>query len=144
LRKLNPRARFTGWLSPEEVQKELGHARAFVFPSVFRETFGLSAAEGLARGLPVVASRQTAAEEFVQNGRNGLLFDHNSVDSLTRCLIALTDDVTVQRLGSAAYADYWKAPLTLENHLRHLAALYTRMLADRPVKPRSRKSQPAA
>ncbi len=139
LRKLNPCARFTGWLSPAEVQKELGHARAFVFPSVFRETFGLSAAEGLARGLPVVASRQTAAEEFVQNGRNGLLFDHNSVESLTRCLIALTDDATVQRLGCAAYADYWKAPLTLENHLQHLTALYTEMLTDRPVKQRSRK-----
>lgn len=131
LRKLNPRARFTGWLSPDDVQKELSQARAFIFPSVFRETFGLSAAEGLARGLPVIASRQTAAEEFVHDGRNGLLFDHNSVDSLAAQLSKLPDDALVRRLGANAYHDYWAAPFTLENHLRHLTTLYADLLVNR-------------
>lgn len=131
LRRLNPNARFTGWLTPTEVLAELQQARAFMFPSVFRETFGLSAAEGLARGLPVVASRQTAAEEFVHHERNGLLFEHNSVDSLTEQLATLTDDVRIQRLGATAYADYWRAPLTLQNHLQYLVAMYDDIHATR-------------
>jgi glycosyltransferase involved in cell wall biosynthesis len=135
LRRLNPRARFTGWLSPDRVLAELAQARAFVFPSVYRETFGLSAAEALARGLPVVATRGTAADEFIHHGRNGLLFERNSVDDLARQLRALSDDAVVQRLADNAYADYWAAPLTLENHLRELENLYTSILQPAAADP---------
>lgn len=128
LRRLCPTARFTGWLSPEGVLAELAQARAFVFPSVYRETFGLSAAEALARGVPVVASRGTAAEEFVHHDRNGYLFTHNSVDDLAAQLLKLGNDATVARLGSRAYSDYWDAPLTLENHLARLLAWYRSVL----------------
>lgn len=128
LRQAYPDARFTGWLPPEGVLRELAQARAFVFPSVYRETFGLSAAEALARGLPVVAARGTAAEEFVHHERNGLLFAHASADDLARQLARLADDALVERLGHTAYADYWSAPLTLDHHLRHLLAFYQSVL----------------
>lgn len=128
LRRLNPRARFTGWLSPDAVNAELSQARAFVFPSVYRETFGLSAAEALARGLPVVAARGTAADEFVHHDRNGLLFARNSVDELTAHLRALSDDAAVERLAGNAYADYWAQPFTLQNHLQHLQRFYSEVI----------------
>ncbi|WP_414663050.1 glycosyltransferase [Horticoccus sp. 23ND18S-11] len=128
LRRLCPTARFTGWLSPDGVLAELAEARAFVFPSVYRETFGLSAAEALARGLPVVASRGTAAEEFVHHDRNGFLFAHNSADDLAAQLQKLGDDATASRLGARAYSDYWDAPLTLEHHLSHLLPWYRSVL----------------
>lgn len=124
LRKLNPAARFTGWLTPEQLLTELSQARAFVFPSLFRETFGLSAAEALARGIPVIASRETAAEEFVHHNSNGLLFAHNSVDDLTAQLALLANDDTVARLGSAAYMKYWAAPLTADAHVDRLEKFY--------------------
>jgi glycosyltransferase involved in cell wall biosynthesis len=124
LRRLYPEARFTGWLSPERVLEELGRARAFVFPSVYRETFGLSAAEALARGIPVIASRGTAAEEFVHHGENGLLFRHNSVDDLAAQLALLVDDSLVTRLGSEAYRLYWEKPLTTQAHIACLEKLY--------------------
>jgi glycosyltransferase involved in cell wall biosynthesis len=124
LRRLYPGARFTGWLSPEGVLEELSRARAFVFPSVYRETFGLSAAEALACGIPVVASRGTAAEEFVIHGANGLLFAHNSVDDLAAQLCLLGDDALVRRLGAEAYRLYWERPLTTEVHVANLQRLY--------------------
>jgi glycosyltransferase involved in cell wall biosynthesis len=124
LRRLCPEATFTGWLTPERVLEELGRARAFVFPSVYRETFGLSAAEALARGVPVIASRGTAAEEFVLHGQNGLLFEHNSVDDLAKQLALLADDGMVRRLGSEAYRIYWEKPLTTEAHIARLQELY--------------------
>jgi glycosyltransferase involved in cell wall biosynthesis len=124
LRRLCPGATFTGWLTPNRILQELGQARAFVFPSVYRETFGLSAAEALARGIPVVASRGTAAEEFVIDGQNGLLFDHNSADDLTAQLASLSDNALVGRLGAEAYRRYWLEPLTERAHVDKLEELY--------------------
>jgi glycosyltransferase involved in cell wall biosynthesis len=129
LKRMYPAATFTGWVKPERIFEEIGKARAFVFPSVYRETFGLSAAEALARGVPVVASRGTAAEEFVHHERNGLLFTHNSVEDLTRQLARLTDDGLVERLGREAYRLYWEKPLTTEAHMESLLGFYASALS---------------
>ena len=140
LKRIYPAATFTGWLKPERIFEELGRARAFVFPSVYRETFGLSAAEALARGIPVVASRGTAAEEFVHHERNGLLFAHNSVDDLTTQLARLDDDAFVRRLGGDAYQRYWDKPLTTEAHLDCLMTFYRSVI--RPVGERVSSHRP--
>jgi glycosyltransferase involved in cell wall biosynthesis len=131
LKRIYPAAEFTGWLAPDQVIAVLAKARAFVFPSVYRETFGLSAAEALARGIPVVASRETAAEEFVHHQENGLLFEHNSVDSLGFQLSALSDDGLVERLGRAAYEGYWESPLTVAAHVSRLRELYLSVVTGR-------------
>lgn len=47
----------------------------------YHETFGLSVAEALCMGLPVVTTRGTACAEFI-NGTNGLLVEPRDVDSL--------------------------------------------------------------
>lgn len=128
LRQSCSSATFTGWLSPHDLENRLNEARVFVFPSVFRETFGLSAAEALARGLPVVASRGTAAEEFVHHERNGLLFAHNSVDELTSQLARLQhDDALVTRLATHAYDQYWSSPYTLTRHVDQLETYYAQL-----------------
>ena len=135
LKRMYPAATFTGWLKPEQIFEELGRARAFVFPSVYRETFGLSAAEALARGIPVVASRGTAAEEFVHHERNGLLFAHNSADDLTTQLARLSDDAFVRQLGDDAYKRYWEKPLTAGAHLENLLRFYRSALGGGSGKP---------
>ncbi len=136
LRQLNPGATYTGWLDSSALLRELDQARAFVFPSVYRETFGLSAAEALARGIPVIASKGTAAGEFVHHGKNGLLFEHNSVDDLVRQMAALQDDRLVAELGANAYRDYWQTPFDLPTHVTRLEAFYRRHLEGRSSKNR--------
>ena len=129
LRRIYPEAMFPGWLQPADLVKPFEQARALVCPSLMRATFGLSAAEALARGIPVVASLGTAAEEFVHHQENGLLFEHNSVDDLVAQLAVLADDATVSRMGASAYDGYWKAPLTEDIHLANLLAFYRSVLA---------------
>jgi len=136
LRRIYPEAVFTGWLQHAEIVRELGRARAFVFPSIVTETFGLSAAEALARGIPVVASRGTAAAEFVHHGKNGLLFAHNSVDDLAVQMGALADDAVVSRMGATAYQSYWEKPLTTEAHLARLEAFYRSVMGNFATKER--------
>ncbi len=45
-----------GWMSPDELAKELRSARALLVPSLSYEPFGLVLIEGMAAGMPVVAS----------------------------------------------------------------------------------------
>jgi glycosyltransferase involved in cell wall biosynthesis len=132
LRRICPDAVFTGWLRPEQAMEVLEKARALVFPSVYRETFGLSAAEALARGIPVVVSKATAAEEFVVHGENGLLFEHNSVDDLVEQLAKLSDPDLAGRLGKQAYGRYWDNPLTVDRHVAQLTDFYRSVLATNP------------
>ena len=58
----------------------------------YSETFGLSVAEALCMGLPVVTTRGTACAEFI-NGTNGLRVEPRDVDSLVIGIQAL-----IQRL----------------------------------------------
>lgn len=67
LSDLNPRiASYTGPLSSEDVQTEMRAADLFLIPSTY-EPFGLTAAEALASGVPVVSSDQVGATERVSS-----------------------------------------------------------------------------
>jgi glycosyltransferase involved in cell wall biosynthesis len=58
-------ARFVGRVSAEELARLRGAARVALVPSLSAETFGLAAAEAMAAGLPVAASRIGALPELV-------------------------------------------------------------------------------
>ncbi len=64
-------------------------ASCFVLPSV-REPWGLVVNEAMAASLPVIVSRRCGcAEDLVEEGGNGLLFDPRDGHELTRCLHAM-------------------------------------------------------
>ena len=63
---------FTGFLPEEELVRLLLCADVLVVPSVY-EPFGIVALEGMAAGVPVVASNVDGLGEIIQHGRNGVL-----------------------------------------------------------------------
>lgn len=70
---------------PQSNLKEfVKYAKAFVFPS--NEPFGIAPVEALAAGCPVIALKQGGAMDYIQNGKNGLFFEEQSVDSLVQTL----------------------------------------------------------
>jgi glycosyltransferase involved in cell wall biosynthesis len=79
----DPRIDFSGVVDPGAF---LSTIDVMVVPSLVPETFGLSAAEALAYGVPVVASRRGALPELVTHGVNGFLFDPDTPDSLAGIL----------------------------------------------------------
>ena len=79
-----PTIEFKGGLSDEEVRDHYLRARAFIFPG--EEDFGITPVEAQSAGTPVLAYGRGGACETVENGKTGLLFDEQTVDSLVACM----------------------------------------------------------
>ncbi|TAN58439.1 glycosyltransferase [Patescibacteria group bacterium] len=78
--------RFLGRLYDKDT---LGRYDALVFPSICYETQGLSMAEALIRGTPVIASNIGSIPETVRNHVNGFLFENGDEKELSALFLRL-------------------------------------------------------
>jgi glycosyltransferase involved in cell wall biosynthesis len=100
---LGDRARFLGIRAL--VEPLMQAADCLVVPSTWHEAAGLVNIEGLACGLPLVATRIGGIPEIVDDGRTGLLFPRGDHRELARHLRRLMDEPELRRsLGEAARA----------------------------------------
>jgi glycosyltransferase involved in cell wall biosynthesis len=94
-------------------------------PSECYENFPLSAAESLALGTPVIASRMGGLLELIEHGRTGLLFPAGDVGALAECLRKMS------RSASSTYEMAANALLTARErfspqcHLDQLLDIYS-------------------
>jgi len=77
-------AEFRGKLEPGELSRVYRGARALLFPG--EEDFGITPLEAMASGTPVIAYGRGGATESITNGKTGLLFEEQTVDSLTEAI----------------------------------------------------------
>jgi glycosyltransferase involved in cell wall biosynthesis len=120
----NPKAIMHGWLDSRELTALLGRARVLLFPSLWPETYGLTLYEALARGVPVIGSRESAASERIVDDRNGRLFSWKTPEEFENALLSAQDAATVRRWSEFAYSDYWKSPCTIDVHVNGLIGIY--------------------
>jgi glycosyltransferase involved in cell wall biosynthesis len=73
--------RITGWISGEQVRKEILAARALVLPS-FAEGLPVAIMEAMALGRPVISTYIAGIPELVQSGDLGWLIPSGDVDAL--------------------------------------------------------------
>lgn len=79
------RSKATGTFVPdEEVPAYLHGAEAFLFASF--DDFGIVSVEALASGTPVIAYKAGGALDYVEEGKTGLFFAEQTVDSLCETL----------------------------------------------------------
>lgn len=122
-----PGTEVVGWRPPEEVEALLRRrARTVVAPSRWLETGPLTIYEALAAGIPVIASDRAGAAEKIRDGETGFVTAPD-LAALTETFARLKDDALVRRLGQAAHARYWSAPMTLAAHAAALCDLYAGM-----------------
>ncbi|WP_424363446.1 glycosyltransferase family 4 protein [Methylocystis parvus] len=126
-----PQARLLGWKSPREAREAMRAARALVFPSLWYETFGLTALEAKAMGTPAIVADGCAAREAIEDGVTGLWFRSGDADSLASAIRELNNDAVITQMAKAAYDAYWAAPATRERHVGETLAVYEAMLARR-------------
>lgn len=104
LRRRHPECVFAGFFSREKIGEYYASADLYVHAST-TETFGNVVTEAMASGLAVAAYDYAAANQFIQNGVNGLsvpLGDEQALSSAACCL--LRDIALRDRLRRAAPA----------------------------------------
>ena len=71
---------FLPLMDKSELKKYLASAKGYLFPSL--EPFGIAPVEALATGCPVVAFGDGGARDYIVDGKNGVMFDKQTVKSL--------------------------------------------------------------
>ena len=122
--------RHLGWLSREEVCREMSAAAALVVPSICHETFGLVVIEAFACGLPVIASRIGSLANLVHEGETGLLFTPGDAHDLAEKISwACAHPEEMSRMGIAARQEYERF-YTPEHNYQKLMDIYREAIAE--------------
>ncbi|MEJ7738330.1 MAG: glycosyltransferase family 4 protein [Chitinophagaceae bacterium] len=96
---------FTGWLTPDEVNKWYERADILVIPSWY-EPFGMVVLEGMLYGLPIVATNVGGPAEILVHNVSALLIPPKNVDALKKSILDLLRDAALRkRLGESASKD---------------------------------------
>jgi glycosyltransferase involved in cell wall biosynthesis len=104
LRPVSDRVEFAGFKDWHELPGEYACADVLCVPSRY-DGWGLVVPEGLASGLPVIATdRMGAALEFVETGRNGWLIPAGDEEALVNAMrdVALMTEVELAEMGHRA------------------------------------------
>jgi glycosyltransferase involved in cell wall biosynthesis len=121
---VHERVRFTGWLAPSELARELAEASVVAMPSLWPEPFGLVGIEAHAAGRPVVASDTGGVRDWLEDGVSGLLVRPGDPRALAGALEQLLADPQRQQdMGEAGRA-LVAARFTPERHVAALALAY--------------------
>ncbi len=98
---ISERANIRGWQDTQETSRLIESADIMLMPSR-RESFGVSALEASAKGVPVVASKVGGLPEIIEDNVNGLLVPPEDVGACREAILKLAADRQLrQRMGQA-------------------------------------------
>ena len=107
----------------QEKWRELRSCTLFVTASRC-EGFGIAAAEAMTAGAPVVAPRDSAFPEIIENGRHGLLVEPRSADAFAEAIIELLREPRRARALGTAACERASAEFSWDTAARRLQGLY--------------------
>lgn len=130
---LHGRICFTGATdSPDAV---LQKSAVLVHASVAPEPFGRTVIEGMAHGVPVVATALGGPTEIIENGETGLLVEPGNSQAIADAVLSLLDQPDQARKMSIAARDSVIRRFLPETHAARIMAVYSRVL-ERPCRSR--------
>ena len=97
---------FKGMLKRSEFIFELSNSAVFVFPSI-EETFGLTGAEAISCGVPVVITNTSGPRDYFFDGA-GIQVDPNNIEHIGKAMVDLVD---------GSQPDREKLHARIKNHL---------------------------
>ena len=111
---------FVGAVGGEARNRVLGRAKALLHPIYFEEPFGLSVAEAMLCGTPVIAYQRGSMPELIQHGKTGFL-----VNNMQQAINIIKSLHTIDRNYCHTYA---KAQFSQEKMVEAYLALYEQIL----------------
>lgn len=121
-------AKFLGFLDRHQIVNFYRGARFTVVPSTWWEVFGLTGAESMSHGLPVIASRIGSLPEIVDEGYTGLLFEPGNAEDLARQMKLLWENPELCRQMSLAGREKAVREYSEEVYYKRLMAVYERAI----------------
>ena len=113
--------RYVGNVGPDERDYLLGHAAALLHLIAFDEPFGLSVAEAMLCGTPVIATNRGAMPELIEHNKTGFL-----VSGMEEALTAINN---LSRLSRADCKNWAHLMFSQEKMVEHYIDVYKRILA---------------
>jgi glycosyltransferase involved in cell wall biosynthesis len=123
--------RFLGWLPPGQVRRLMLSARALVFPSVWYETFGLTIAEAMAAGTPVLASDLGGTPELLGPLGAGWLVEADNTAAWASRLEAIASDAAALDEAGRQARKRYESTFSAKHGLRLLEDAYAAVARDR-------------
>ena len=115
--------KFTGWLTPWEMETWYRAADILVVPSWY-EPFGMVILEGMLHGLAVAASAVGGPTEILDHGHTGVLFAPRDAGALAKAVLQLTNDPDGRvRIAEAGAKDVEKNGSGLASSRRCVASI---------------------
>jgi glycosyltransferase involved in cell wall biosynthesis len=104
-----------------------------VVPSIEPEPFGLVAAEAMAAGLPVIASRIGGLPEIVDDHRTGLLVDPGDADSLLAAMRKLSASSSRRAEMGRQGRECFERRFRVDRYVEEITLVYEELLSDGPA-----------
>jgi len=115
---------WTGNLSHDKISEQIIKGDVMVHPALFLEVYGLTIAESISAGRPVIATRCGGPEMQIQDGVNGYLVQPNNTTALTERMQYLVDHPEeIIRL-----AENIQQPISIEQHVQELFGIYQSLI----------------
>ncbi len=114
---------WTGAKSQEETFQLYGIMDLVVVPSEY-EGFGLSAAEAMAAGLPVVATNADGLREVIKDGFTGLLSPFGDIEGMSSSIVSLLADPSRAAQFGASGKDRVRELFSLARFHQAIKAVY--------------------
>lgn len=111
---------FHGRIPNENIEEVIKGCHIMVHPAIFLEVYGISIAESLSMGRPVLATRCGGAEMQVKDGYNGWLISPNSVSEMHDKILYIIQHFSEVRIC----AEHSSLPHSIENYSLNLQSLY--------------------
>jgi glycosyltransferase involved in cell wall biosynthesis len=117
----NPRVKFTGRMSPDQLSRYYRHAIALLTPSLCYETFGIILIESFRQGTPVIARDLGPFPEIVGEG-GGLLFSNpeNLIEAMRRMQHEPGLRKRLARGAEESFRTHWSESAVMEAYVRAL------------------------
>ncbi len=118
-----------GVLGKNDLDAARGRAFCAAVPSLYPEPFGLTAIEGLAHGVPVIAAAAGGLAETVVDGVDGFRVTPGDVDMLTDRIARLAASPDLAHAMGAAGRSRAATDFSAEQHYRRTITVYHEVLS---------------